>query len=45
MSSIKFTLWIIWIGILLAIGLVILLPLVALLILMIPIIFLGLLIA
>ena len=31
MSSIKFTLWIIWIGILLAIGLVILLPLVALL--------------
>lgn len=45
MSSIKFTLWIIWIGILLAFGLVILLPLVALLILMIPIIFLGLLIA
>ena len=45
MSSIKFTLWIIWIGILLAVGLVILLPLVALLILMIPIIFLGLLIA
>ena len=45
MSSIKFTLWIIWIGILLAIGLVILLPLVALLILMIPRIFLGLLIA
>jgi hypothetical protein len=45
MSSIKFTLWIIWIGILLAIGLVILLPLVALLILMIPTIFLGLLIA
>ena len=45
MSSIKFTLWIIWIGILLANGLVILLPLVALLILMIPIISLGLLIA
>ena len=45
MSSIKFTLWIIWIGILLAVGLVILLPLVALLILMIPTIFLGLLIA
>ena len=45
MSSIKFTLWIIWIGILLAIGIVMLLPLVALLILMIPIIFFGLLIA
>ena len=45
MSSIKFALWVIWICILFAIGLVILLPLVVLLVLMVPVIFLGLLIA
>lgn len=45
MSSIKFTLWIIWIGILLSIGFIILFPLVILIALMTPLILLGLIIA
>jgi hypothetical protein len=45
MSIFKFTLWIIWIGILLSIGAVILLPLAALMIILIPVLLIGALIA
>jgi len=45
MSTIKFTLWIIWIGVLISIGALILLPLAILMVLFVPILLVGILIA
>ena len=45
MSIFKYTLWIIWIGFLLSIGAIILLPLAALMIVLIPALLIGALIA
>ena len=45
MSIFKYMLWIIWIGFLLSIGAIILLPLAALMIILIPVLLIGALIA
>ena len=45
MSIFKYTLWIIWIGFLLTLGAIILFPLVALMIVLIPVLLIGALIA
>lgn len=45
MSMVKYTLWVIWIGFLLTLGAIILLPLAALMIVLIPALLIGALIA